>query len=378
MKITAIKTFPIWEGGRNFFFVKVETDEGVDGVGEGGLTWQERSVEEAVRHLEGRLIGADPWRTEYLWQTMWRGDFFPAGKVLGSAISAIDIALWDIKGKVLGVPVYNLLGGLARDRVVCYPHNGGATPEALAESCRATAAEGWRFVRWGQPTTGDGILEPSESVRRAIREFEAVRNALGETVEICFDVHTRLDPPDVIRLCREVERFHPFFIEDPLRSEHIFTYHQLARHVATPLAVGEQFAGKWEFRELIEEELMHYARIDLCIVGGITEARKIAGWCETHSINLAPHNPLGPVSTAACLHLDLSSPNFGVQELPRRPGMILPDVFPVQVEWRDGYLLPPQRPGLGIVFDEEAARRHAYQPSFGPLLRREDGAFTNW
>ncbi len=201
---------------------------------------------------------------------------------------------------------------------------------------------------------------------------------LGDTVEICFDVHTRLDPPDVIRFCREVERFHPFFIEDPLRSEDTFTYRQLARHVAAPLAVGEQFAGKWAFRELIEEELMHYARIDLCIVGGITEARKIAGWCETHSINLAPHNPIGPVSTAACLHLDLSSPNFGVQELGRRTGTILPDVFPVQMEWKEGYLLPPTRPGLGMVFDEEAALRHTYQPDSGPLLRREDGAFTNW
>lgn len=378
MRITAIKTFPISAGGWSFLFVKVETDEGIEGIGESGLTWQERSVEEAVRHLETRLIGADPFRTEHLWQLLWRGGFFPAGKVLGSAISAIDIALWDIKGKALGVPVYTLLGGLVREKVVCYPHNGGATPEALVESCQQTAAEGWRFVRFSQSATGDGILEPSESIRRAIRDFEAVRNALGDTVEICFDVHTRLDPPDVIRLCREVEQFRPFFVEDPLRSEETFGYHQLARHVAVPLAVGEQFAGKWEFRELIEEELMHYARIDLCIAGGITEARKIAGWCETHFINLAPHNPVGPVSTAACLHLDLATPNFGVQELGRQSGGILPDVFPEQMAWKDGYLFPPDRPGLGIVFDEAAARQHRYQPGSGPLLRREDGAFTNW
>jgi galactonate dehydratase len=156
------------------------------------------------------------------------------------------------------------------------------------------------------------------------------------------------------------------------------TFHQLARHVAVPLAVGEQFATKWEFRELIEDELIQYARIDLCIVGGITEAKKITGWCETHYIDLAPHNPLGPVSTAACLHLDLASTNFGVQELPRQPGSILPDVFPVQVEWADGYLLPPTQPGLGIEFDEKAALANPYQDVKAPQLRRPDGAFTNW
>ena len=144
-----------------------------------------------------------------------------------------------------------------------------------------------------------------------------------------------------------------------------------------PLGVGEHFTSKWEFRELIEEDLINYARVDLCLVGGLTEARKVAGWCETHYIDLAPHNPLGPVSTAACLHLSLASSNFAVQELPHLPGM-LPEVFPVQVEWEEGYLLPPGRPGLGVEFDEEAAKGHPYQPARGHLLQREDGSFTNW
>ena len=144
-----------------------------------------------------------------------------------------------------------------------------------------------------------------------------------------------------------------------------------------PLGVGEHFTSKWEFRELIEEDLINYARTDLCLVGGLTEARKVAGWCETHYIDLAPHNPLGPVSTAACLHLSLATSNFAVQELPRLPGM-LPEVFPVQVEWKEGYLLPPVRPGLGVEFDEEAAERHPYRPARGHMLQREDGSFTNW
>jgi galactonate dehydratase len=175
-----------------------------------------------------------------------------------------------------------------------------------------------------------------------------------------------------------LEGYRPYFIEDPLRSENMSTYHQLARHVAVPLAVGEQYATKWEFRELIEQELMQYARIDLCIVGGITEEKKIAGWCEAHYIDLAPHNPLGPVSTAACLHLDLASTNFGIQELPSKPGTTLPDVFPVQLEWEDGYLLPPTSPGLGIEFDEEAALANPYREVEAPQLRRPDDAFTNW
>jgi galactonate dehydratase len=378
MKITDVKTFPLWGGGRNFFFVKIETDEGIYGIGESGLTWQERAVEETVHRFKPWLIGEDPFRTEHLWQLMFRGGFFPGGKVLCSALSAVDIALWDIKGKALGQPVYNLLGGLCRNKVVCYPHNGGGTIPALVESCQRTTEEGWKFVRWGQPETGPQQLEPTESVRIAVRQFEAVREALGDAVEITFDVHTRLDPPHVIQLCREVEKYRPYFIEDPLRAESPDAYRALALHVHVPLAVGEQWASKWEFRQLIEEDLMHYARIDLCIVGGITEAVKVARWCETHYINLAPHNPLGPVSTSAALHLCLASSNVGVLELPRKPGHTLSDVFPVQATWEDGYLLAPTASGLGLEFDEEAAKAHPYQESRGPLLWRLDGGLTNW
>lgn len=376
MKISDIRVFPVWGGGRNYLFVKVETDEGLYGIGESGLTWRELAVLESVHSLKPLLIGQNPTRIEYLWQVMFRGGFFPGERTLSAAISAIDIALWDIHGKALGVPVYQLLGGRCRDRVVCYPHCGGGTIEQLVESMQNAVAEGWKFVRWGLPQEGD-ILEPPRAVRRAIKEFEAARQALGDDVELLFDVHTRLDPGDAVTLCRAVEAYRPYFIEDPLRAENVAAHHQLRRHVAVPLAVGEHYSSKWVFRELIEHDLINYARIDVCLVGGLTEARKVAGWCETHYINLAPHNPLGPVSAAACLHLDLAAPNFGVQEMPRKPGM-LGDVFPVQVAWEDGYLLPPERPGLGVEFDEKAAEKHPYQPVKAPMLRREDGAFTNW
>jgi len=377
MKITNIKSFPVWGGNRNFFFVKVETDAGIYGIGEGGITWRELAAAACVDHLKPLLIGEDPSQIEHLWQLMFRGGFFPAGRIACSAISAIDIALWDIRGKVLGVPVYDLLGGLVRKKVVCYPHIGGESPEQLANNAIKMADQGWRFVRWGTPTEGD-ILEPSKAARQTLKQCDAVRTALGDDIEILIDVHTRLDPQHVIPLCRSLEQFHPYFIEDPLRSENVKTYHQMARHVSVPLAVGEQFATKWEFRELIEEELMQYARIDVCIVGGLTEARKVANWCETHYIDIAPHNPLGPVSTAACLHLDLATSNFGVQELPRQPGTILPEVFPVQVSFEDGHLLPPTSPGLGIDFNEEAALASDYQEGGSPRISRPDGTFTNW
>ena len=294
-------------------------------------------------------------------------------------MAAIDIALWDIKGKALGVPIYELFGGKVRDKVVCYPHNRGHALEIepLVESCLETKEQGWKFVRWGLPQDGN-ILEPRQSVLAAIKQFHAVREAVGDEIELTFDVHTRLDLPDVLWLCREIESTRPFFIEDPLRCENPNSFKTLRPRTHVPLAAGEQFSSKWEFRELIEEEWIDYARIDLCIAGGFTEARKIAGWCETHYIKLAVHNPLGPISSAACLQLNMATPNFGVQEQPRKTGEVLADVVPVQPTWEDGYLIPTDLPGLGIEFDREAAKKHPYQPAELPTLRRLDGSFTNW
>jgi galactonate dehydratase len=380
MKITGLSAYPVWGGSRNFLFVVVDTDSGVYGVGEAGLTGREEAVCGAVRHFSGVLAGQDPMRIEHLWQLMFRGGFFPAGHAVAAALSAVDIALWDLKGKVLGVPVFELLGGRVRDRVVCYPHNGGGHPtdtDALVASCRESVAEGWRFVRWGLPADGDRF-EPRPMVRLALEQFAAVREAVGEDVELLLDVHTRLDLADAVRLCREAEPFHPFFIEDPLRSEHLDAYGLLRPRTAVPIAAGEQLASKWEFRPLIENGWIDVARIDLGIAGGLTEAKKIAAMAEAHHIRVAVHNPLGPVSTAACLHLNLAIPNFAVQEQPSRPGGSLTDVVTGQPQWSDGCLLPPTGPGLGVEFDREAARRHPYRPTELPTLYRDDGALTNW
>ena len=318
---------------------------------------------------------------------MFRGGFFPADKVYCCAISAIDIALWDIKGKALGLPVYKLLGGPTRDKVISYPHTQGATNDELVENCKRAVADGWKFVRWGLPEThgefdgsADGLLEPVESIRIAEEQTAMVRAAVGYDIQLCLDLHTRLDTAHAVQLCKALEPYRPYFIEDPIRSENPASYRALARHVSLPIAAGEQWASKWPFREVIEEELISYARIDLCIVGGLTEALKITHSAETHYIDIVPHNPLGPVSAAACVNLCMASTNVGVQEMPRRPGTYAADAFPQQIDWEDGYsFVPPDAVGLGVDFDEAVAEANRVDPTgFPPQLRRNDGAFTNW
>jgi galactonate dehydratase len=216
VKITNIETFAVFNGARNNLFVTVDTDAGVDGVGESGLSGRELAVIGAIEHFKPLLIGQDATRIEHIWQTLFRGGFFPANRVIGSAISAIDIALWDIAGKALNVPIYRLLGGLARDRVVCYPHaqsaDGGPDPVgALVTSCQQHVAEGWKFLRWHLPPQPGDVLEPRLAIRAALEQMEAVRGAVGDDIELCMDIHTRLDLPDAVRLCRESERFRPLF-----------------------------------------------------------------------------------------------------------------------------------------------------------------------
>ena len=384
MKITAIKTFCCHGERRKYFIVKVETDAGIHGLGEVGIGNWGGAVDAAIKHLADIVVGADPFATERLWQRMFRAGFFPADKVYCCAISAIDIALWDIKGKALEMPVYRLLGGPVRDKVACYPHAQGRSAEELVANCQAAVAAGWRFLRWHLPAEDEqgarvGRLEPRRAIADAVAQASAVREAVGDAVEICIDAHTRLDTARAIELCERLAPVRPFFIEDPLRSENPASYRTLARHVGTPIAAGEQWASKWAFREVVEEELVRYARIDLCIVGGLTEALKITHWCETHYIDIVPHNPLGPVSAAAGVALCMASTNVGVQEMPQAPGSYATDLFPAQLDWADGFASCRDVPGLGVEFDEElAASRQAPLNGWPPQLERPDGAFTNW
>ena len=225
MEITSVKSYSLSDksdNGRGYFIVRVDTDAGHYGLGEVGIRNWGRSIGEAVDHLSELLIGADPWETERLWQEMFRSGFFPADKVYCCAISAIDIALWDIKGKSVDMPVYKLLGGPVREKVVCYPHTQGKTIGQLVSHCKKVVDEGWKFVRWGQPETGGvfeaegtSVLEPTKSMRIAVEQMSEVRNAVGPDIQICLDVHTRLDTAHVVQMCSDLEEFKPFFIEDP-------------------------------------------------------------------------------------------------------------------------------------------------------------------
>jgi len=391
MKITEIKKYPLSHDGRISLYIEVCTDNGLKGLGEVGVPNMGKTVISALEHLEKRLIGEDPWESEKLWQIMFRGNFFPPGVIYSSAIAAIDIALWDLKAKSVDMPLYKLLGGAVREKVVCYPHNFGRGTDALVENCKKTTDEGWKFVRFGLLETHDavktdqttyknpGILEPTESVKLTTEQFSKIRDAVGDDINICLDVHTRLDTAHVIDLCKRLEEFRPYFIEDPLRSESPHAYRNLSKHTSLPIAAGEQWSSKWQFRQVIEEDLINYARIDFCIAGGITESKKITNWAETHYIDIVPHNPLGAVSAAACVSLCMASTNVGVQEMPKRPGTTANDIFPVQISWEDGYAWCNDMPGLGIEFDSEAAEKyHATLDGFPPFLTRNDGAFTNW
>lgn len=379
MQITRVTSHVIG-AERNFLFVVIETDTGLVGVGEGGMTWREAATAGFIDALRPLLLGADPLRTEHLWQVMFRSGFFPPGRVGAAALSAVDIALWDLKAQALGVPLYQLLGGLCRDHVACYPHARGQNTAELVDHARQLVNEGYRFIRTeirGGPD--HSVFDPRPALRGAIADLRALRTALGDSIELLIDVHTRLDPADALLFCKLAEEFQPYFVEDPLRCENPDSYRRLAARTTVPLAVGEQYSSKWEFRPLIEEELCDFARIDVCLAGGITETQKIVGWCETHGLKIALHNPLGPVSTAACLHLDLASSCFGVQELPRTPGTYLQDLFPVQVPFSQGHLQPPTRPGLGVVIDESRVRHYPPLPEGRcPLWHRADGSFTNW
>lgn len=392
MKIIDVKTFLVHDRERperNYTFVKVYTDAGLTGLGEAGVNGKELAVQGLIDTYRPILVGMDPSRIEHIWQTLWRGQFFRGGHVHAAAVAAIDLALWDLRGKALGVPVYDLLGGRTRDYVRCYCHiqqpavTGGprAGIEEMVTDARARVAEGWRFVRFGvgegHRYGANGTYEQAEGLRWTVDAFAALRDALGPEVEICVDFHQRTTPAYAVQLACELAPMRPFFIEDPVRAENIAEFAYLRSKITVPMATGEQLPTKWDFRELIERDLVDYCRVDLCICGGLTESRKVAGWCETHYIEQVPHNPLGPVSTAACLHFDLSTPLFAVQELTWRPG-VLSEVVRTDMRLEGGNLLSGGSPGLGVELDEDAARALPFRLPGLRVLQREDGSVSDW
>jgi L-alanine-DL-glutamate epimerase-like enolase superfamily enzyme len=379
MRISAVRPLQFTTpDGRSYLLVKIETNEGRSGLGEFGATFQELAGRGALEHAAGALIGRDPFDTEAIWQELWRRDFHPGGLIAAAAISAIDLALWDLKGQALGQPVWRLLGGRVRDCVETYEAIGGGTVDAVvSRSCERVAA-GCRHLRFGLADAIEGTFVPGEAMARTVEQVAAVRSAVGPEIGLIVDVHTRLDPPEAVRLGRALEPYGLEFLEDPLRSEHLEGYRQLRRQLAVPLAAGEQLGTKWAFRALLEEELVDFLRIDLCNVGGVTEARKVAGWGEVRHQQVVPHNPLSPVSSAACLHFAIATPNATLQEAGRTVGGFLADLFPVQPAFPTGAWPAPTAPGLGVAVDEAVLARYPFRDGACPAYRRRDGSFTNW
>jgi galactonate dehydratase len=379
VKITHLELLTVPQDTSAMLLVLVHTDSGEYGVGEVGMRSRWRAVRGAVEDFAEQLEGADPSRIEHLWQVLSRSGFFPTTGVLASVLAAIDVALWDLRGKTLGVPLHQLLGGASRDHVECYVHVrvGDARDPVVAEAERLAAA-GWRHLRVPANSPDlDGEYDQRRALRHTVATVERLRAALGDDVELLLDVHTRLEPPQAVTLCRELEPLRPYFVEDPLRSEHLDGYRMLRRRSAVPLAAGEQLGTKWEFRPLIEGELIDHARVDVANTG-LTEARKIAAMAEAHHINLATHNPLGPVTAAASAHLNLVLPNVSVQEQPW-PDFPTSPVLTAGPVLTPGRIRPAERPGLGIELDLAAARRlDPRGPAPLPVYHRPDGSFTNW
>jgi L-alanine-DL-glutamate epimerase-like enolase superfamily enzyme len=394
MRITGIETLPVAVGGHagrygggysegyaeDYRFavivVLVRTDEGLTGIGEASLAGYGRAVLGALDHIADFLVGQDPMRIEHWWSEMTRGTFWSNGQVVMSAVAGIDIALWDLKGQALGVPVYSLLGGPTRDRVRVYVHLRGTTAEELVEDGLARREAGFTALRFGMLGASLTEWNPQAAIVATVRGAEALREALGEEVDLLLDAHTMLSPVEAAMLGRALEPARLFFYEDPIRPLNPTSLRLVRDKVDLPIATGEQLAHKWEFQPLIENELLDYLRIDLVHAGGITEAKKILAMAEAHGQRSALHHMSAPVNAAACLHVDAAIPNFGIQEWAELEPLY--DLFPNAPRAEAGYVALPEGPGLGLEFDEAEARKRPSRDARLPQRYRADGSHADY
>ena len=385
MRITEVRTYIPKVGTRLQCIVKVETDAGIVGWGESGLSAREEAVAAAVGHYRDFLIGADPMARGALWQRLYRSQYFEGGRVLTAAQSAIDIALYDIAGKALGVPVYELLGGKHREFVPLFATTGAPMGPRLIEDAQALIAEGWDVIRFvpGMPPSEDpDLFEPRDSLAVTAEWATKLRAAVGLGPTLGIDYHHRLSIAEAASFCQRMPPGTLDFLEEPIRAENPDAYAQLRTLIDVPLAIGEEFSSKWSFVPFIERGLTDFIRVDICNVGGFTEAMKVAGWAEAHYLDLMPHNPLGPICTAATGHLCTAVPNMAWMEIRQSAaedlGFYDRDLFPVQPRLEGPRLILSDAPGLGIEVDEsrlEAATAGHWNP---PQLHRRDGSVQNW
>jgi mannonate dehydratase len=389
--------------GRNFVTLRIETDAGVYGLGDATLNGRELSVVSYLQdHVIPCLIGRDAHRIEDIWQYLYKGAYWRRGPVTMTAVAAVDMALWDIKGKVAGLPVYQLLGGAAREGCMVYGHANGRDIVETLEDAHRHVEQGYKAVRLQSGVPGlaatYGVAKhrqryepadaplPSESLwsttkyLRSVPDlFQAGRDALGWDVHLLHDVHHRLTPIEAGRLGRDLEPYRPFWLEDPTPAENQGGFRLIRQHTTAPIAVGEVFNSIWDVKQLIEEQLIDYVRATVVHAGGITHLRRIAALAELYQVRTGCHGAtdLSPVAMAAALHFGLSVPNFGIQEL--MPHTEETDaVFPHAYTYNDGYMHPGNRPGLGVELNEELASRYEYKRAYLPVNRLEDGTLWSW
>lgn len=389
--------------GRNFVTLKIVTEDGVYGLGDATLNGRELAVASYLRdHLVPLLIGRDARRIEDTWQYLYKGAYWRRGPVTMAAISAVDVALWDIRGKTLDVPVYELLGGASRDGVLVYGHASGPTLDDALEAVAAYRKLGYRAIRaqCGIPAlegvygvARDGVqYEPAQRGLPADTGwsselylnfiptlFQRAREEFGSELHLLHDVHHRLTPIEAARLGKDLEPYRLLWLEDPVPAEVQESYRIIRQHTTTPIAVGEVFNTIYDCHRLIEEELIDYIRMSVAHGGGLTHMKKVAGLAELHHVRTGCHGPtdISPVALAATLHFDLSVHNFGIQEYMRH-AEDTDRVFPHDYRYADGMLHPGDAPGLGVDLDETLAAQYPYEPAYLPVARRLDGTIHNW
>ncbi|MBI2194981.1 MAG: galactonate dehydratase [Planctomycetes bacterium] len=375
MKIAKLEAHVVQEGWRNLVLVKVLTDEGLSGIGEAYSCGPDLATIEVVRDFESWLVGEDPRNIEHLWQKLYIDSRFPGGSVTMAAISGIEHGLWDIQGKALGVPVWQLLGGRCRDRIRVYQGIGGSTPSECADQAvRLIERYGYTAVKMSPYGPRGFELPENANLREAEKRIEAVRRAVGEDVDIGVDAHARIiEPVRVVQLARVLEPYRPMFLEEPLRPENIPALAEAKREMRIPLATGEMLYTKYQFHELLRHRAADIIQPDLCIAGGLLECRKIAAMAEADYVTVAPHNPMGPLATVVNVHYAASIPNFFILEyIPDDQGPRSEFLRqPLKVE--KGYLPLPTGPGLGVELNEEVFAKHPYRPWHRSFAKRHDG-----
>lgn len=377
--IRDIKTIITAPHGINLVVVKVETSEPeLYGLGCATFTWRYKAVIPAIQeYLRPMLIGRSVYNTEDIWQTMMGSSYWRNGPVLNNAISGVDEALWDIKGKIAGLPLYELFGGKCREGIAVYKHADGNTVEEVVENLHALQEQGYHYIRCQMGTYGgtmngapqklnkpenapDGMYySPRLYMQNTVKLFEKVRNDVGWDVELLHDIHERLTPIDTLNLVKEFEQFKMFYVEDALRPDQVGYFEKLRSHTTTPLAMGELFTNSLEWKTIIQNQWIDYIRVHISDIGGLTPARKLAAFSEAYQVRTAWHGPndLSPVGMTAQMHLDLSSSNFGIQEFAGF-NEAEEEVFPGCPEVRNGYAYLNDKPGIGVDFDEEKAKKY--------------------